>query len=342
MSHAQLSSRRNKTSAKNVAGVALITVLLIVALAAVLATQMTARLQLQMQRTNNITLNQQAYWYAMGAEAFAKTILITTFEDEKDVTHLEQMWAQGETSFPVDFGTITGEIFDMQACFNLNALRIDRSTLPAGTNKPAMQTAFEELIISLGVEGVTQFEAEYMTDALVDWLDKDSAIASAGGAEDNDYSSREFPYLPANHYLSSITELRLIEHFTVPVINKLKEYVCVLPNDNLHKLNINTISSDQPELLQAFLGIPKEDVENALANREGDGFKTVEEFFSLPEIVRNKDITDAQKKQFVVDSQYFKLTSTASFNNSYFALSTLMKVEENNNISVVSRTIGRE
>ena len=76
MSDYQLSRVIKTKPYQNNRGVALITVLLIVALAAVLATEMTARLQLQMQRTNNITLNQQAYWYAMGAEAFAKTILI--------------------------------------------------------------------------------------------------------------------------------------------------------------------------------------------------------------------------------------------------------------------------
>jgi len=333
----------NKILHKKISGVALITVLLIVALAAVLATQMTGRLQLQMQRTNNITLNQQAYWYAMGAEAFAKRILITTFEEEKDVTHLEQMWAQGETSFPVDYGTITGEIFDMQACFNLNALRVDRSSLPAGTTGPDIEGAFEKLIVSLGVEGVNNFEAEYMTDALVDWLDKDGAIASAGGAEDNDYSSKEFPYLTANHFLASITELRMIEHFTVPVINKLKEVACVLPNNDLHEININTVSNEQPALIQAFLDIPLSDVEQALAEREDDGFKKIDDFFNLQAIKKHaQKITAEQKKQFVVKSQYFKLKSTASFNNSYFALNTLMKVENNNNISVVSRTIGRE
>ncbi|NQZ20818.1 MAG: type II secretion system minor pseudopilin GspK [Colwellia sp.] len=326
---------------KKCQGVALITVMLIVALAAVLATQMTARLQLQMQRTANIEFNQQAYWYAMGAEAFAKRVLITTFEDEKDVTHLEQMWAQGETSYPVDFGQITGEIFDMQACFNLNALRFDKSKVPAGTKNPVAQDAFIELIISLGVEGVSQFEAEYMADALIDWLDKDSAIASAGGAEDNDYSAKEFPYLPANNYLASVTELRLIEHFTVPVINKLKDYVCVLPNTNLHEINVNTLNSEQPELLQALLDIPLEDAKQALSGREGEGFKTVNDFFSLTEIAQHK-ISAERKKQFVVDSQYFKLKSSTSFNNSYFSLSTLMKVEDNNSISVVSRTIGRE
>jgi general secretion pathway protein K len=332
----------NIAIAKKMQGVALITVLLIVALAAVLVTQMTGRLQLQMQRTNNITLNQQAYWYAMGAEAFAKRILITSFKDEKNVTHLEQMWAQGETSYPVDFGQITGEIFDMQACFNLNALRVDRTNIPAGSGKPAIQEAFEELILSLNIQGVTPFEAEYMTDALVDWLDKDSAIESAGGAEDNDYAAKEFPYLPANHYLASITELRLIEHFTIPVINQLKEFVCVLPNNDLHKINLNTINSEKIKLIEIFLGIPQADVEKAIADRGGDGYKKNKEFFSHPDIAKHKKIKQIHMDQFVVDSEYFRLKSIASFNDSYFALSTLMKVESNNNISVVSRTIGRE
>ena len=333
---------RNIAISKKVQGVALITVLLIVALAAVLVTQMTGRLQLQMQRTNNITLNQQAYWYAMGAEAFAKRILITSFKDDDTVTHLEQMWAQGETSYPVDFGQITGEIFDMQACFNLNALRVDRTNIPAGSVKPAIQEAFEELILSLNIQGITAFEAEYMTDALVDWLDKDSAIESAGGAEDNDYAAKEFPYLPANHYLASIAELRLIEHFTIPVINQLKKFVCVLPNNDSHNINLNTISSEQVKLIQFFLGIPLADAEQALAARPSDGFKTDKEFFNHQDIVKHNNITRVLKEQFVVDSEYFRLKSIASFNDSYFALSTLMKVESNNNISVVSRTIGRE
>ena len=252
------------------------------------------------------------------------------------------MWAQGETSYPVDFGQITGEIFDMQACFNLNALRIDRSAIPAGSGKPAIQEAFQALILSLNVEGVTDFEAESMTDALVDWLDKDSAIESAGGAEDNDYAAKEFPYLPANHYLASITELRLIEHFTIPVINQLKKFVCVLPNNNLHNINLNTISTEQVKLLEVFLDIPPRDAENALADRKGDGFEKISEFFSHRDIAKHKNITEVMKEQFVVDSEYFRLKSIASFNDSYFALSTLMKVESNNNISVVSRTIGRD
>lgn len=323
-------------------GVALITVMLIVALIAILATQMTARLQLQMQRTANIEFNQQAYWYAMGAEAFAKRVLIQSFEDDPEITHLEQVWAQGENTFPVDFGEISGEIFDLHACFNLNSLRAEPDDTQESSGKKSLpRQAFEELIIALAIEGVGSFEAEYMADSLTDWLDENESISNSGGAEDSDYASKEFPYLAANNYLASIGELRVVEHFTIEAINKLKEYICVLPNTNLTAINVNTISQEQPEILVAMLGITQETATQVLSSREADGFKNVDDFFALADL-REEKITDEQKQQFVVKSEYFRLKTTANFNNSYFALSTIMKIENKNNINVLSRIIGRE
>ncbi len=329
------------TRAAKQTGVALITVMLIVALIAILATQMTARLQLQMQRTANITTNQQAYWYAMGAEAFAKSVLKQSFEDNSENTHLGQVWAQGETSFPVDFGQITGEITDLHSCFNLNALRTEDDDANNSVKKSPIRRAFEELLIALNIEDVGSFEAEYMADALTDWLDPNSSISSSGGAEDNDYAAKEFPYLAANNFLVSLSELRVIEHFTVNVIEKLKDYACVLPNTNMNKINLNTIAQDKPEILVALLGISQNEASEALSARGEEGFKTVEEFFSLSELSKAK-IAPEQKQQFAVTSEYFKLKATASFNNSYFALNTIMKVDNKNNIRVISRIIGRE
>ncbi|MFT6193288.1 MAG: general secretion pathway protein K [Cognaticolwellia sp.] len=326
-------------------GVALITVMLIVALIAILATQMTARLQLQMQRTTNIASNQQAYWYAMGAEAFAKRVLIQSFIDNDKVTHLDQAWAQGENTFPVDLGEITGEITDLNSCFNLNALRADDDSDNSNSGnlvtKSLARAAFEELLIVMNIEGVGSFEAQYMADALTDWLDTNSSISSSGGAEDNDYAAKAFPYLAANNYLASIGELRVVEHFTVNVINKLKDYACVLPNTNLNKINVNTIALDKPEILVAMLGISQNEAAEALTARGEEGFNNVDEFFNLRELGKAK-ISPEKKQQFAVTSEYFKLKTTASFNNSYFALNTIMKVDNKNNISVISRIIGRE
>lgn len=356
-------------------GVALITVMLVVALAAIIATQMTARLQIQLQRTTNVLYNQQAYWYAIGAETFTKQVLVTAFKEDKTVTHLSQIWAQGETTYPVDFGEITGEITDTQACLNLNALRADDGTSNgntsgnnragntsssgnvSGNNSPGAtpaqgntskannngklpaRVALEELLIALQLEDVSQFEAESMADALTDWLDKNSAIASTSGAEDNDYAAREFPYLAANHYLASVNELRVIEHFSAKVINKLKPYVCVLPETNLHKININTLDAEKPELLQALLGSTLTQAEAILSARKEKGFATINEFYNLPELSK-VNVSEVQKQQFVVDSEYFTLKTKTRFNNSYFTLNTLLKVTNNQQVDVIRRIIG--
>lgn len=350
---------------RNQQGVALITVMLIVAMCVIIASQMTSRLQMQMQRSTNISFNQQAYWYAMGAEAFTKRVLITAFKEDEDVTHLGQIWAQGETTYPVDFGEISGEITDLQSCLNLNALRAalgnnntnsdsdsdsDSKNKKENTksstnsnnknNKVPARLALETLIINLQLDGISQFEAESMADALTDWLDEDDRISSAGGAEDDDYASREFPYLAANNYLASINELRIIEHFTPAVIEAIKPYVCILPANDMHKININTLNAEQPELLQALLDSTLDEAQQILSARGEEGFETIEEFYNLPEVTKLKG-SDDKKDQFVVDSEYFKLKASASFNDSFFALNSIMKITNNKYIDVISRTIGR-
>jgi general secretion pathway protein K len=349
-------------------GVALITVMLIVALCSIIAAQMTTRLKTQMQRSTNISFNQQAYWYALGAEAFTKRVLIKAFKDEPKVTHLEQIWAEEGSNYPVAFGEISGEITDLQSCLNLNALhpkaktkdeasdsgsgssaktegKTESSTASSGKSASDKQlpaaTVLEGLIVNLNIEGIGNFEAEAMVNALTDWLDSNDMITGAGGAEDNDYASREFPYLAANSYLASVNELRLVEHFTPAVILALTPYVCVLPQNTQHLININTLDAEKPELLQALLDSTSlEDAQNVLSARDSSGYENIEDFYQLPELSKI-NLEKWQKAQFVIDSQYFKLKGSARFNNSYFSMSSIMKVNETQQIQVISRTIGR-
>jgi len=352
-------------------GIALITVMLIVALCAIIASQMTIRLQTQMQRSTNISFNQQAYWYAMGAEELAKRLLMKAFKDEPEITHLEQVWAQEERSFPVDFGEISGEITDLQACLNLNALHpkavtkedtkqqkknspatkskvdVNKTNAPAAPPKRKINnkqlpaaTVLEALIVNLNIEGVGDFEAEAMVNALTDWLDGDDLITSSGGAEDNDYASREFPYLAANSYLGSVNELRLIENFTPAVILALTPYVCVIPQNNQHKININTLDAELPELLQALIDSSLDDAQQILSSRDSAGFENVQDFLNLPEVTAVA-LKSWQTGQFEVDSEYFSLKANARFNNSYFAMQSILKVDKSQKIQVISRTIGR-
>ena len=103
-------------------GVALIIVLLVVAIVSVLATEMGGRLQLQMRRAQNIKDNNQAYWYAMGAEEFARKSIATLIAESNGVISLSQPWATNDFTFPVAGGSISAKLVDMQSCFNLNSV----------------------------------------------------------------------------------------------------------------------------------------------------------------------------------------------------------------------------
>ena len=100
-------------------GVALVIVLMVVALVIILATEMAGRLQLQVQRASNIKDNNQAYWYAMGAEQFAQKAIKELLEADGDVVNMEQQWSQ-EFTYPLEGGGIQAQLSDMQSCFNLN------------------------------------------------------------------------------------------------------------------------------------------------------------------------------------------------------------------------------
>lgn len=110
----------DKTPAKQ-AGVALLVVLMIVALVSVLATEMGSRLQLNVQRVINIKDNNQAYWYAIGTEAFARKSIATFMRENDDVVNLNQGWSE-PLQYPVEGGVIEAELEDLQSCFNLNGL----------------------------------------------------------------------------------------------------------------------------------------------------------------------------------------------------------------------------
>ena len=79
------------TIASKQKGVALIIVLMIVALVTVLATEMAGRLQLQVKRASNIKDNNQAYWYAMGAEQFARKSIGDLIELDSDIVNRATM-----------------------------------------------------------------------------------------------------------------------------------------------------------------------------------------------------------------------------------------------------------
>ena len=324
-------------SPSNQRGVALIIVLLIVAIVSVLATEMGGRLQLQVKRAANIKDNNQAYWYAIGAEQFAGKSINSLVAASAGVIHLNQPWSE-EFVFPIEGGGIQAQLLDMQACFNLNALK-DTTATVGGSRSPeltARLAAFQRLLTNAGLN-IAPFTAETVTDSLADWFDADDNM-SPQGAEDSEYEGRQFPYLAANNFMADKSELRLINGVELQWLKPVMDWLCVLPSTNQFVLNVNTVSEKNSAVLAAMADISLSDAADVISSRPQDGFKSTADFFVAPQI-QPKNLTTAQQAWFDVKTDYFMLQSKTRYNNATFSISSLFKVD-NNNAKVVSRQFG--
>jgi general secretion pathway protein K len=325
-------------------GVALIIVLLIVAIVSVLATEMGSRLQLQIKRASNIKENNQAYWYAMGAEQYARKSIKQLIDNDGDVIHLEQPWNQ-EFAYPIEGGGIQAQLVDMQSCFNLNALKELKSTPSNNSSEtptsgesllPERMLAFERLLQQVE-PAIPSYNIDMLRDSLVDWLDQNES-PTGFGVEDSEYESLQFPYVAANNYMVHKSELRLINGVEISWLRELLKLVCVLPNDNLFSINVNTVSKENAAVIVAATGLSLYDAQSILANRGSKGYQTKEAFLSDPSIeALEPRLKNEQLEWFDVKTSHFILHTKTKYNGATFAMQTLFKVDSSNNVNVIRR-----
>ncbi|MGI5310164.1 type II secretion system minor pseudopilin GspK [Rheinheimera sp. WS51] len=319
-------------------GVALISVLMIIAIVVVIAASMTSRLQLQIQRQQNIQQQTQAFWYAMAAEQFSRVLLARSLAGEKTV-NLNQDWALQGAAFPVDNGTISGEIKDLRSCFNLNALQnnsgeANRATVEFNTAQKAFQRLLELKLPDLTMP------AEYLTARIADWLDEDSLLMTSGSAEEDDYASLVYPYYTANTLMVSPSELRVILDITPADYQALAPYICVIPEDSRLLVNVNTLNEESAILLAALIpALTEEAAIEILKDRPEDGFTTIEEITASPQLA-DAEVPEDVKNMLVFTSEYFMLTATTAYLESGFVLTSVLRKNDNNKIKVLARRFG--
>lgn len=318
-------------------GAALVIVLFIVALAAILAVEMSANLMVQVQKSTNLQGHQQAKWYAYGGEELAIKALKLSKDDDPDKTSLDQVWAtQGDTQYPVDNGTLSGKITDLQACLNLNALGEVPDPNSTSKTNPAHKALFALLE---NIEDLPAEESEEaMADSVFDWLDENS-ITYRSGAEEDEYLSRDYPYMSANSLFASPSELRLVKGFNPLVMEKVLPFVCVIPGSPLLSINVNTLLPEQALILSAMIDeLSLSGAEAVIAARPETGFDSVDEFFS--EVQQQGGINlDSVKELFSINSEYFKLQTQATFVDLRFSMTTLLHAK-NGEVTILARKFG--
>ncbi|NMM42577.1 type II secretion system minor pseudopilin GspK [Pseudoalteromonas arctica] len=319
-------------------GAALIIVLFIVALASILAVEMSTNLLVQVQKSTNIQGHQQAKWYAYAAEELAIKALLQSKKDDPDKTTLKQIWAQqGDIPYPVDNGTLQGKITDLQACLNLNALRVKAPQTGSADKTNPAHTALLALLEN--IEDLPAEESEEaMADSVYDWLDEDS-ITYRSGAEEDEYLSRKSPYMTANSFFASSSELRLVKGFNPLVMEKILPYVCVIPDSELLAINVNTIAPEQALLLSALIdGLSESGAQSVLSVRPEEGFSNIEEFFEQVNQQGAQNVKSVEKL-FTINSEYFKLQAQAKFVDLRFSMTTLLHAKDGE-VTILARKFG--
>ena len=91
-------------------GMALLTVLLLVAVMSVVAVAILDDVRFSVRRTANVEFQSQAQWYAAGAESLAMGQIAGLLARGPARTPLQPAWNGRPVSFPIDGGTLTSDV----------------------------------------------------------------------------------------------------------------------------------------------------------------------------------------------------------------------------------------
>jgi len=353
-------SSRQYHSGNRQRGVVLVVVLIIVALVTVIATQITSQLLLNERRSANVLQTDQAWQYALGAESLAAAHLFEALKNDDGRVHLDQPWAKSGFYFPVDGGALRGSIEDMSTCFNVNSVlfakkkddgsgQSDKDPSPATPSNPqdpnSQHPPGVQLLIKLFEQLVPSEESspQALAAALVDWIDEDTDPFGSDGAEDYDYQGLRIPYRTGNGPLGAISELRTIKGFTPEIYQKLRPYLCALPDAEYNKVNINTLPAEKAELLAILVdNLPVESARQVLQARPKNGFKDKAAFWTATGMPSDAKESTLGKNRIDTGSIYFLLRAEAVVGRGRARVESVLKAQDDKSFRPASRAFSEE
>jgi general secretion pathway protein K len=258
---------------KSQQGVAIITALLIVALAATTATYLLWQQSLWTRQVENLIARTKANTIAHAGTQWARGQL-NEFADTKLIYPV----LDKDLPLPAE-GTgasLVGKMVDEQSKFNINNLEDPyqpaAAPTPTGTPSPtptpppgpttppkpprSNDDIFKTLLQDLKLP-VT------LGDEVKAWIDR-----KGQQSDDLTYLAKDPPYRSAHQWIFDINELYRVKDFTPEIIEKLRPYITALPTATY--LNVNTA----PEILLLATGLPQTVVTDIIKTRETKPFLT--------------------------------------------------------------------
>jgi general secretion pathway protein K len=309
-------------------GIALITAIILVAIAAVLATAIGFASAMTARRATTVFGGDQALLAAEGAEAMAAYVLTHSGSSSGSSTasySLDQPWAQPYGPFELTDGVTLEflQIEDMQGRFNINNLA------PNGTDDPDAKKVFQQLLRAVGLE-------EKWAGLIADWIDTDNEPNTPDGAEDSVYLSQSPPYRAANLPVSSISELLSLPGFGRNRYDRLAPYISALPPGT--KINVCTAPALMLDGLANRIEYSTDPA--ALANeRKNNGCFPKQSVFSSTLTGETQTLANRMISE---NTSYFRLRSFITIGTARFTLYSLLYSSGNGQIRPILRTFGTE
>jgi general secretion pathway protein K len=312
-------------------GVALITAVLIVALATILAVDVGFKGYLDQRRTANAFALDQSFSVALGGEAWASDALRRDKIESPKQDDFTEAWATPIPPIPLEDigGEFEGQLEDLQGRFNLNSLvKFDNG----GNSQvdPAAVKRLERLLELLELE--TKW-----ANLIADWIDSDTNPQFPDGAEDSVYTSLTPAYRTANMPITRSSELLALPEFGRERYRRLEPFVTALPAGTA--INICTAS---PELLDALVEGRREFTtarENTKQTRQQRCFPNKQEFEQPLSGPEKEELVDGK----VIDetSDYFLATIWVTLGTHRFTLySLLYRNDGSNQVRPILRSYG--
>ena len=304
----------------NERGAALLSVLLLVAVMAVIAATALDRLNLATRVAGSAAVVDQGRAYSFAAEQIAlRRVADLVGRDPAKLT-LTGGWLGRDFVLPLPGGEGRAKLSDANNCFNLNSLVAE--TVPGKfSQRSGSMRQFGGLMVALGID---QGEAQAIAGATADWIDSDSNDGPLG-AEDNVYRSMAVPYLAANRKMADISELRAVRGVTPKIYARLKPWICVLPVTDPVRLNVNTLAPEQAPLVAMLLPgeLTLADARAALAARPAGGYGSSVRFWESAALERF-DPPREVAEQVGVTSRWLELTTNVTMGDGFLTAVSLI------------------
>lgn len=292
---------RNDPGRPGERGAALLTVLLLVAVIAVLAGTALEKLRLATRLGGNAVALDQARAYSLAAETLAVVKVTDLLQKSRNRVTLQGNWSDTPFALPIQGGSATARVTDGGNCFNLNSLVVETTPGSYAAFTPA-RLVFAQLIRLVDPNARSP---DAIAAAAADWIDTDNSPLD-GGAEDSSYGGGRQGYRTGNTLMSDPSELRAVIGVTRSDYDKLRPWLCTLPEAKPAVLNINTLLPEQAPLIAMLLPgtLTVEGARQILLRRPPTGFATSAAFWAQAAVAGG---TGTAVGQTDVSTKWFRL-----------------------------------